>query len=184
MSIELESTLALTAKLQAAEARAEEYRIKAAKWDEVANDYPTEAEADELHKSIGSPAECTTFGPKAIARAASIAKEREAKAGEGGLIPCPEPRHYWHGRDTPCYLCNGTGRVKDSAISFGATNISEAAVMVAEWKDLAELMEWWFEEENEAHRETVRGKRESSDQPWTAERWIAEIRAVKGGKLC
>jgi len=107
MSIELDSTLALTAKLQAAEARAlaaettiaaalqhwtltagtswplspmaailqridvaaaREMMRKAGEWDKVSNDYPTDAEAAEMHKALGGPAECTTFGPTAMQR--------------------------------------------------------------------------------------------------------------------
>jgi hypothetical protein len=56
---------------------ARETMRKAAEWDKVAADYPTDEEADEMHKAFGGPEECTTFGPAALKRNAEQQERRK-----------------------------------------------------------------------------------------------------------
>ena len=43
----------------------------------------------------------------------------------------------------------------------------------------AGLLDWWFDEANEAARTGIRVLREMDDNKWSADRWIAEIKAAK-----
>ena len=65
-----------------------------------------------------------------------------------------------------------------------ALPVPEAVKQAAENAERAGLLEWWFTESNEAARNRIRDKRtEAGDQwpeyQWTAEEWIAEVRAAK-----
>jgi hypothetical protein len=59
------------------------------------------------------------------------------------------------------------------------SRLEAAEARAQENAEKAGLLEWWFDEANEAARTGIRVLREIDDNEWSADRWIAEIRAAK-----